>query len=473
MLEKRGELIRAKRKELGLSMDALAREIGVTRGFICQLEKGKSGITAAKARRMAEVLGLPLESLLATAESHDNESGLRWQTYLTEKYKLGQTEQNLLSKFVRDAGLDSENEEETIEEFHRRWDAFYKTVCGFLPDPTQRLFSDSEVRRFLSHIGLTKVDSWSVLRDRFVAKFVRKLLSNECVNGDLWRKRVAESLGIVTLRVDDDVNLLEMFRERSDIAEPGILGGAALVTSSSRMLGAIYRRSSGGYVFVEDVRGDKARQRDFAFWHEAVRVLVDPDFKFGRGVKDVPDGLERTPIERLICRLAIWLAFGFAAEETAYAVFGGGETAGVDAVAAFRDEFYPQATLRMTAAALMDAQGIPILYVDSYPRLKHSEQIAKGIRIDEVEKMRNDPDAKLRIAYVYANIAAEESGFGLRLGMRIGRKSPIYKAFRDMKSAKGNENLAEWDYELAGEVRTCATYTPDGCIHAVIRENNS
>lgn len=470
MIQNRGELIRTKRKELGLSMDALAREIGVTRGFICLLEKGKSGITAAKAGRMAEVLGLPLESLLAATGSHDSVTGSRWLTYLTEKHKLGPTEQNLLSKFVRDAGLGSENEIETVEEFHRRWDSFYKTVCGFLPNPTQRLFADSEVRQFLSHIGLAKVDSWRALRECFHTKFVRKIPSGECANGVVWRSRVEDALGIVTLRVSEDGNLLEMFRERPDIAEPSVVGGAALVTSSSRMLGAIYRRSSGGYVFVEDVRGDKARQRDFAFWHEAVRVLVDPDLAFGRGVKDVPDGLERTPLERLICRLAIWLAFGFVAEKTAHAAWGGGETAGVDAVADFRDKFHPRATLRMTAAALMDALEIPLLYVDAYPRLKHSEQIAKGVRIDEVEKMRNDPDAKLRIAYVHANIAAEESGFSLRLGMRIGRKSPIYKAFKEQKSARGNENLADWDYELTGRAVTEALIGSDGHVRALITQ---
>ena len=278
---------------------------------------------------------------------------------------------------------------------------------------------------------------------------------------------VEKVLGIETLRIDDSSDVATLFADRSDIAEPAIMGGVALVTSSNRMLGAIYRHSTGKYVLVEDRRGEKSEHRDFAFWHEATRVLVDPELKLGRGVKSMLDGLERMPMERLICRLAVWFAFGFNTEKSAQEVFDGDTKSVIDAIAAVRDEVYPQAPLWMMIVAIIDAQKLPMLYVDSTLRLKHTERTAKGICIEEVERMRNDPDAKLRIAAVYPNIAAEESGLELRVGMRIGKKSPIARAFATKSIAEGQENLADWDYDLVGSVKTDAKYGADGHVRAL------
>lgn len=467
MINDRGGLIREKRKSLGLSMDDLAREIGASRSFICLLENGKCGITAVKADRLAKVLGLPFESLFA-AQGGLGDNTARWLSYLTEKYKLGQTEQNLLVKFVRDAGLGEDQDDDVGEAFQKRWDAFYKTVCAFLPNPVQRFFADAEVRQLLSAMGLDGVESWREVREQFIEKMVGRVVSSECANGTEWRMHIEKVLGIETLLIDDSSDVATLFADRPDIAEPAIMGGVALVTSSSRMLGAVYRHSNGKYVLVEDRRGEKAKHRDLAFWHEAIRVLIDPELKFGRGVKCVPDGLEGTPIERLISRLSCWFAFGFKEAGEMRGMFEGGTVPRVDAIAAIRDEIYPQATLRMTIAAMMDAQEVPMLYVDSALRLKHPERIAKGICIDEVEKMQSDPDAKLRVAYVYANIAAEEDGLELRTGMRIGKKSPMHKAFKKQSSVAGKENLADWDYGLLGDVATDAAYGSDGHVRSLV-----
>lgn len=467
MAKERGNLIHERRKALGLSMDDLAQEIGASRSFIWLLEKGKCGITAVKADRLAKVLGLPFESLF-TAQGGIGDNSSRWLTYLTEKHKLGQTEQNLLVKFVRDAGLGEDQDDETGESFQKRWDAFYKTVCAFLPNPVQRFFADAEVRQLLSVMGLNGVESWREVREQFIEKMVSRVVSSECANGTDWRVHIEKVLGIETLLIDDSCDVATLFADRSDIAEPAIMGGVALVTSSNRMLGAVYRHSKGKYVLVEDRRGEKAAHRDFAFWHEATRVLVDPELKLGRGIKCALDGLDRTPIEKLVCRLAVWFAFGFNTAKTNCEAVVAGSIPSVAAVSEIRDEVYPQAPLWMTIAAIMDAQERPMLYVVSTLRLKHSERTAKGICIEETEKMRNDPDAKLRVAYVYSNIAAEESGLELRLGMRIGKKSPIYRSFKTQASVKGAENLADWDYDLAGEVEADATYGADGRVRALV-----
>ncbi len=463
-----GAAIKRLRKARGMSLADLAKAVGVSRGFIYLLERNETGISFDNAQRMAKALEIDIAVLTQSNTSLQTESSPAWLAYLVSRYNLSGDDRDLLIKFVRDAGLGEEEEDETGEAFKNRWDAFYKTVCAFLPNPIQRYFADAEVRRLLGVMGMDGVGSWRELRRLFFERLMSRFASSNCARGADWRRHVEEVLGVEALRIDDSMDLAALFVKRTDLAEPAIMGGVALVTSSCRMLGAVYRHSSGKFVLVEDCRGEKAKQRDFVFWHEVTRVLIDPELKLGRGVKCMPDGLERTPIERLICRLAVWFAFAFVSEETAHAVLEGGKTSTIDAVAVFRDKVYPQTTLRMAVGALMDAQETPILYVDAYLRLKHSEQIAKGIRIDEVEKMRNDPDAKLRIAYVYANIVAEEKGLELRTGMRIGKKSPICKAFRNQKSAKGEEDLADWDYALVGKVRTSATFAPDGRIRAVL-----
>lgn len=466
-----GSAIKRLRKARGMSLADLAKAVGVSRGFIYLLERNETGISFDNAQRMANALEIDIAVLSQNNTSPQTESTPAWLAYLVSKYNLSDDDRDLLIKFVKDAGLGDEEEDETGEAFKNRWDAFYKTVCAFLPNPIQRYFADAEVRQLLGVMGMDGVGSWRELRRLFIERMRGRFVSSNCARGVDWRRQVEDVLGIEALQIDDSMDLAALFVKRPDLAEPSIMGGVALVTSSCRMLGAIYRHSSGKFVLIEDRRCEKGKQRDFAFWHEATRVLIDPELKLGRGVKCMPDGLERTPIERLICRLAVWFAFGFVSEERAHAACWSNELPIVDAVATFRDEVYPQVTLRMAMGAVIDAQEKPILYVDAYPRLKHSEQIAKGIRIDEVEKMRGDPDAKLRIAYVYANIVAEERGLELRSGMRIGRKSPIYKAYKGKTNAEDCEDLADWDYKIIGKVRTSAKLGRDGHVRALTVKN--
>jgi len=466
-----GATVQRLRKARGMSLADLARAVGVSRGFVFLIERNQTGISLENARRLAKALEIDLAVLSPNGGLAQVEGTPAWLAYLVSKYDLSNADRDLLVKFVRDAELGDEQEDETEEEFRNRWDAFYKTVCAFLPNPVQRYFADAEVRKLLGVMGADGIGSWRELRRLFFELVKSLVVSSGSANGEAWRRHVEGSLGIETLRIDDSKDVAVLFANRPDIAEPSIMGGVALVASSSRMLGAVYRHSSGKYVLVEDCRGEKARQCDFAFWHEATRVLIDPELRSGRGVKCLPDGLERTPVERLICRLAAWFAFGFRTEKANRAAFGDGSSSAVESVAALRDEIHPQTTLRMTMAALMDAQETPMLYVDAYPRLKHPEQIAKGIRIEDVEKMRDDPDAKLRIAYVYANIAAEENGLELRSGMRIGVKSPIRRAFAAKATAAGVEDLADWDYGLVGRVETNATYGADGHVRALVVRN--
>jgi transcriptional regulator with XRE-family HTH domain len=59
-----GGRIRARRKELGWSLDRLAGEAGLSKGFLCDLERGKRGVGADSLLRVGNALGLPLDQLM-------------------------------------------------------------------------------------------------------------------------------------------------------------------------------------------------------------------------------------------------------------------------------------------------------------------------------------------------------------------------------------------------------------------------
>ena len=89
--------------------------------------------------------------------------------------------------------------------------------------------------------------------------------------------------------------------------------GKVMVGSSPRIYGAIYRLTplGSGYVFIGDSGGHKGRRGDYPFWHEVARSIVDGGLNVGQVASYVADGMERTPVEGLFSRMAIWLAYLF------------------------------------------------------------------------------------------------------------------------------------------------------------------
>ena len=63
-----GEAIRARRKERGLSQEALAEEIPLYRSYLADVERGARNLGLVNAMRVARALGVPLSRLVADAE---------------------------------------------------------------------------------------------------------------------------------------------------------------------------------------------------------------------------------------------------------------------------------------------------------------------------------------------------------------------------------------------------------------------
>ena len=80
--------------------------------------------------------------------------------------------------------------------------------------------------------------------------------------------------------------------------------------------------------------------------------------------------------------------------------------------------------------------------------------------MENVSAMSKDGDAKLRIGFVFRNLAAEETTFELRHNLRIPAMSTISKAMDSQSGViiEGDDDLAEWDvgYDLKGRAKVSA-----------------
>ena len=119
------------------------------------------------------------------------------------------------------------------------------------------------------------------------------------------------------------------------------------------------------------------------------------------------------------------------------------------------------ATLRMTSMAVAEAFYCPVAYVDAQMRLKEAQFRNAGIAVDDLRSMASHKDAKLRLGYVFKNVAAEDYGVGLRYNMQAGEKSPISRAYATRENVVGEEALHDWPprYGLVGFCKTSASYS--------------
>ncbi len=63
-----GQVVRAKRSQLGYSQEAFADRVGLHRTYIGSFERGERNLSLQNLVRIANALELPLSSLLAEAE---------------------------------------------------------------------------------------------------------------------------------------------------------------------------------------------------------------------------------------------------------------------------------------------------------------------------------------------------------------------------------------------------------------------
>ncbi len=64
-----GQVVRAKRSQLGYSQEAFADKVGLHRTYIGSFERGERNLSLQNLVRIANALDLPLSSLLTEAEA--------------------------------------------------------------------------------------------------------------------------------------------------------------------------------------------------------------------------------------------------------------------------------------------------------------------------------------------------------------------------------------------------------------------
>lgn len=454
----RGIYIRKKRQELGLSCQGLADKIGVSKGFISLLENGKTGIDEDNAYRLADALELDVSVILDDTSKIVN-ADPAWLRFLMSQYNLTKEDSQVLQMIVRNTGMPLTISGETDSEYRARWRRFYTDVQKFLSEPTNRFFADQEVRYILACLGIPEADHLDEVHQAFLARVDAK-----CGKGlgfasmEEWKSHVCRALEIKIIDLSE-----EEHREYSRVNAERIEFCKIMVGSSDKIYGASCKLSpnGSGYVFIGDSRGCKGLRCDYPFWHEAVRILVDPELRSGRSISYVADGVQRPPLEELFGRMSVWFAYRFSRAQPILAQMADGDGLSLAHIQKVNKEVFLGATLRMTSMAIVESNPKPMVYVDAQMRLKEAECRVARISVADQKKMEKHPDAKLRIGFVFKNCAAEKYGVGLRYNMQISEKSPIYESFCKKKYCAGEESMLDWSsrYSLMGFCKTMASYS--------------
>jgi antitoxin HigA-1 len=75
-----GGMLQTIRETDGHTLAAMAKKLGVTRGHICDIEKGRRGVSPARAAKWAKVLGYPAALFVQLAlQAQVDEAGLGYR----------------------------------------------------------------------------------------------------------------------------------------------------------------------------------------------------------------------------------------------------------------------------------------------------------------------------------------------------------------------------------------------------------
>ena len=458
MEETRGQKLRRMRKERNLTIEEVATAIGVSKGFMSLLEKDKSGIRASRALELARFFGVDVKEIIDVGIAEVVGAEPKWVCYLKEKFHPAQYVLDICKNMVKTAGLPESSALESDEEFEHRWDFFYQSILRFLDNPNYQFFADPLVRQALKIMQIPNCGNWVDIVRR-VDEIMNERLGDlrNFSDGETWRKYVEERLSISShiLKATCADELLSQVLIGGTPQD--LIGGAAMVFGSSRLYAAIYSNSINNqgnssvpqYHFIQDVSGEKSCRASFPFWHEAARVLIDPGLTLGKGTEYIPDGETMPPIERLLERIAVRMAFAFTGFTD---MIHTRQHFSVADVVEIKDKVYKDSTIRMAALAACELSADPMVYVDAYLRLKQDECDDLGVTVTDVEAMRKHQAAKLRVGYIFKNATAESREFNIRYNLRVGENSPVFKSFYGKQDVIGEDNLAEWDskYHLKG-----------------------
>ena len=452
-----GVRIREMRKAQNLTIEALSSLVGVTKGYVSQLENGRVGISKDTAFRIADALHMQVSEIVDVPNVVDVRP--EWLRFLKTRYDLTAADERILQEIARDSRMPLRIPGETERGYRDRWNAFYTGVMKYLSQPEDRFFADPEVRYVLAKLSIPDAAMMKDIRDAFIAR-VEALCGNGdgCGNIVKWRMEVERRLNIKCIDISNPE-----YRDYSEPNQRRIELGKIMVGSSPRIYGAIYRLTplDSGYVFIGDSGGHKGLRGDYPFWHEAAKVIVDSEVQTKCVACYVADGMVLMPIESLLSRLSIWLAYSFKDGRDYLSRLKSCDTIDFDDIRKANQTIFKGTTLRMTAMAVAESFDYPTVYVDAQMRLKEVQFRNAGIAVDDLRSMASHKDAKLRLGYVFKNVAAEDYGIGLRYNMQAGDKSPILQAYNAKGSVRGEESLHDWPlrYGLEGFCRTSAAYS--------------
>lgn len=465
-----GMLIAKARIDKGISAAELARRVGVSRGFISLLEKDATHISLEKIKKVAEVLHISLDEL-DFKDGEISEQSPEWLKYLTDRFELTGDDRRELLKITSRVGIPDNLPEETRNEFRVRWESFYQTVSIFLPNASTKMLRHPEVRPFLKCVddSLDVSVTWDSVIAAFDKLVCEKIVDDQMVpnNGNDWLSFVCRKLNIY--RKADCLHGDDNFSSQLDV-----VSARSFVQSSKRIYGVIIRDVDGAsYRYIENEGVTLFDRGDFPIWHAAVRVLIDPNLSVKTGAYYYPDGEDRPPLEFVICRLASrfacwpfrdkWLEMQ--SDITPISV------------QSFIKSVYPRLPWRVAYVGLLDFCKEPFVYVDCYKRLKRQELKEKKIAMEDVAAMAKDDDAKLRVGFVFRNLAAEKTSFELRHNLSVCESSIIYKVFdaNEKNVVTDIEDLTSWKvgYDLKGRgmvaaVRQIGSYQ-EPHVRAVIK----
>ena len=448
-----GEMVAKARNAKGLSAAELARQVGVTRGFISLLEKDATRISLDRVNRIADVLGVSRVDL-GYEDAEKPDANPEWLKYLSDKFALTGDDRRELMKITARVGIPDNLPDETRKEFRARWENFYQTVSIFLPNASTKMLRHPEVRPFIRclNAAIDETATWDDVIASFDKLIYEKVYNDGAVlnNGSDWLDIVCGKLRLCR-KADYSHSDEDLF------SRPDVMAMKSFVQSSKRIYGAVIKDVAGSsYRYIENV-GDKLFDRgDFPIWHEAVRVLVDPGLSVKTGAYYYPDGEDRPPLEFVICRLASRLACWPFRDKWLEMQ----DEVTPIAVQEFIKSVYPGLPWRVAYVGLLDFCEEPYVYVDCYKRLKRKELKEKKIAMEDVAAMAKDTDAKLRIGFVFRNLASENTSFELRHNLRISAMSTISKAIDAEMGVvvEGDDDFTQWDvgYDLKGRAKVSA-----------------
>lgn len=439
-----GQKIIEFRKKIGMTAAELARRAGVTRGFISLVEKGQSGIGEEKLSILSNILGVELQ---AFRRVDDEMPAARpdWLKFLVDKFQPSVADERELMKLASKISLIQYLPGEPIKESKQRWKSFYEQMLPYLPSASSKVLLDSDVRKALMVLGVSgNCISWREVFNAFSELINHRFKNVDVETGAQWKTVVAQAL-----------HINEPVAPQSAVDKNVTMAIAAVqsqIQSSYRIYGAVVRNNDGSYMFMAQPRAFFNR-RDFAWWHEAARILIDPYLTMGRGAYYFPDGEDMPPFAFFLRRLAAWLAY------MPFKRIWLAESGCITPIKlqTFVKQVYGDIMpWRESFIALLDFKDVPLAYLDCYPRMKRGELKECGIAPENLKEMCSNERARLRIGYVFRNIVADEVGFELRNSLRVSETSPIAAAFKngDKCTYSGADDLGNWDatYDLSGTV---------------------